>query len=129
MSKSDLIPSLPARWTNVLARKAREAFIDELEHHNMEDALELYNDGNSEKYIAVVCGVMASNAILNEDEKSRKIYMGIMFLATYLHEAKHSRPGSEMATKLFWLQLERAHPGSIEKYLGGDWQSLVAFNP
>ena len=122
-----MIPSPPERWQNILAVKAREAFIDEMNRHNLSDVVELYEEGNSEKYISVIFGVMASNAIRKEDDESRKIYLGLMFMANYLHEAKHSRPGSEMAVKLFWLQLERAHEGSIEQYLGGSWQDLIKF--
>lgn len=122
-----MIPSPPERWQNIIAVKAREAFIDEMKRHNLSDVVELYEEGNSEKYIGVIFGVMASNAIRKEDDDSRKIYLGLMAMSNYLHEAKHSRPGSEMAAKLFWIQLERAHPGSIEQYLGGSWQDLIKF--
>lgn len=120
-----MIPSPPERWTNSIALRAKEAFIDELLHHNLIDLAELYRDNTSEKSLAVILGVLASKSILKEDEDSRKFYMGLMFLATYLHEAKHSRPGSMMAAKLFWIQYERAHEGAIQEYLGITWQELM----
>lgn len=121
-----MIPSPPERWQNSIALKAREAFIDEMSRHGLVDVIELYEEGNSEKYMSVIFGVMASNAIREENDELRKIFLGLMFMANYLHEAKHSRPGSEMAAKLFWLQLERAHEGSIEHYLNTTWEDLIS---
>lgn len=107
-----------ARYMEPTAKKARSALIDELSHHGFNEISNQYEMQKiHEKHVAAMMGKIAYEALLEDDDEVRKIAQGIMLLAVYMHEGKHDRPLSIEAIRLFWFQLNRAHPGLVEEYL------------
>ena len=68
-----------------------------------------------EKQVASRVGCAAQRAEKRGERMRAKIARGVMLLASYLHEGKHTRDASGDALRVFWSHYERVH-GEHGKY-------------
>lgn len=104
------------RYTLPTAKQARDVLIAELYRHGYGRTAEAYARGEiREKQVASRVGCAAQRAEKRGERMRAKIARGVMLLASYLHEGKHTRDASPDALRVFWSHYERVH-GEHGKY-------------
>lgn len=104
------------RYTLPTAKQARDVLIAELYRHGYGRTAEAYARGEiREKQVASRVGCAAQRAEKRGERMRAKIARGVMLLASYLHEGKHTRDASPDALRVFWNHYERVH-GAGGKY-------------
>lgn len=110
------MPAVKPRYTLPTARQARDVLIAELYRHGYGRTADAYARGEiREKQVASRVGCAAQRAEKRGERMRAKIARGVMLLASYLHEGKHTRDASGDALRVFWSHYERVH-GEHGKY-------------
>lgn len=110
-----LVPAKP-RYTLPGAQAARRVLLAELRRHDFDKIARDYAAGEiREKRVASRVGCAAVAAARRGDRVREKVALGVMLLASYLHEGKHARPASGDALRAFWSHYDRVH-GLSGKY-------------
>ena len=110
------MPTVKPRYTLPTAKQARDVLIAELYRHGYGRTADAYARGEiREKQVASRVGCAAQRAEKRGERMRAKIARGVMLLASYLHEGKHTRDASGDALRVFWSHYERVH-GEHGKY-------------
>ena len=110
------MPVVKPRYTLPTAKQARDVLIAELYRHGYGRTADAYARGEiREKQVASRVGCAAQRAEKRGERMRAKIARGVMLLASYLHEGKHTRDASGDALRVFWSHYERVH-GEHGKY-------------